>query len=447
MAPSRGAHRLACCLFVVGALTACAVAWAPAGERARLYLAVHALLSACMLSAWWSGGTRGAAGWALAVGVVARIVLVPVAPFTTHDVERYLWDGGVALAGLDPYRVAPVDVPPEHAARLGQLPDNAAYPTLYPPGALALFAGCAALGHALAPWAWKALVCVGSLVALGLIAAELRRRGLERHLAAVALSPLLVLEGGVGAHLDLLMAPFVVASLLFAQRGRPALAGALLASAVLLKLSPIVLLPLLAVRVQVRDLAAFGAGVALPVGGAYAMAVALGLHPLGSLFAFAAEWRFGSPLFVALEGAVGARAALTLAGVGSVTMVAHAAWRSAHSSDATGWACVALAAPLLWGPVAFPWYLATLVAVAGLRPSAMVTAWSLAAPLTYEVVDRFDVDGRWEPATWPLVAIAASWSLGVGWWLVQSREPAARPQRPAANSARTTSSAGFPRGV
>src|SRR5712692_3925501 len=223
----RRLHRILCTLFVAIARLAYFIAASPAGTRGLRYIGLHFALSALMVVVWaFSGRVAGPAErcWTLWAGMAARALLIAVPPFTTHDVIRYLWDGRAALSGIDPYRISPAAA----AALLGSWPipvDNAHYVTLYPPGAIGLFALCAILGPTLAPWAWKTLVVVTSLITLGFSAAVLRVTSLERHLPLVALSPVLILEAGIGAHLDTVVALFVVVAVFFVQRGRPVAVG------------------------------------------------------------------------------------------------------------------------------------------------------------------------------------------------------------------------------
>jgi hypothetical protein len=46
---------------------------------------------------------------ALVAAVVLRLVFLPVTPSLSTDFYRYLWDGRVQLAGVNPYRYAPAD--------------------------------------------------------------------------------------------------------------------------------------------------------------------------------------------------------------------------------------------------------------------------------------------------------------------------------------------------
>ena len=368
-------------------------------------LALHLTLTALMLGVWaLSSRTPHDSGrWILGAGLAARALLFFVPAFTTHDVRRYLWDGRVALAGLDPYRVAADSA---LAAALqpawAVAPEHAAYVTLYPPGAIALFAACAAFGPTLAFWAWKAVVTAAALGALGLAVRMLEERCASRHLALVALSPLLVLESGIGAHLDALSTFAVVAGLLFAGRRRPIATGAVLGLGGLIKFLPLVLLlPLAAKETRIFSVKMISTAVAVMAVG-YGGALAMGLQPVGSLAEFFLRWRFGSPGFSVLKSVVGSEHAVALSLlVALAAVVGLSLVRSAHASDVLG-------ASLLTSPILFPWYLTPLVPAIAIAPSAVWLVWTLAAPLTYEVLDVFDTRGDWSPRAWPL------WAIGIG---------------------------------
>lgn len=417
---SSRAWALGCGLFALGILGTALLAWAPEGLRGRGFLAMHGAMTAGMLLAWRGGdGSASQLRRVLLLGVAARLLLVPVPAYLTHDPERYLWDGFVATRGFDPYEHAPAS--PTLAALRSQWPpprDNTRVPTLYPPGALALFSAASLAGPTGGFWAWKALAALSGLLVCLLGARWLRRVGRAGNLPLLALSPIAVVESSLGAHVDVFAALTVVIAL--ALRARPPgvrgrapsalhAAGMSLGLGALFKLLPVLLLvPLVWTRGWVRI--AVGAGLALVVG--YGGAFAAGLVPFGSTAIFVERWRFGSPSFALLEGIFGGNTALVIAAV-LASGVLVLSLKVARRSLALG-AQVALAAPLLFAPVVFPWYVLPLIALIAWRPSATAIAWCSALPLTYEVLDVFDVSGRWTPAAWPLWAIAGAMVLGGG---------------------------------
>jgi alpha-1,6-mannosyltransferase len=432
----RRAHRTLCILFLAATALAYPVSSAAAPHRGAWYIALHALLTVLMLGAWRAAHLLDATGqadpadpadraprhltqrlgtvfrWTLMTGVLARLMLVGVAPFTSTDIERYLWDGRVLLAGEDPYRLSP-DAPAlrELHASWPTPAEHATYPTIYPPAAITLFAVAARTGPALALTSWKLIVAAASILTVWIVAVMLRDRERSEHLALIALSPLHILEGGVGGHIDIVATLPVAAALLLHGRRRPGLSGVALGAGALVKLLPAVaVLPLAyAVRGRATTRVLIGAGAVLGLG--YATAFAFGLRPVGSLFVFFERWRFGAPAFAALNAlsspALAASVLCALAVVGWAAAITLA--RAGRPIAGTQ---LAFALPLLASPVVFPWYLSVLTPGLALAPSATLLAWQTAHPLTYEVLDGYARTGVWHAATWPLWGIGAAWVIG-----------------------------------
>lgn len=404
-------HRVACGAFVALCALVHAVAALPAGSRVTGYLILHLLLTGAMLLAWWSAEPRRI-GWLIGCGVVARLALVAVPTFTSVDVARYLWDGKLALLGIDPYRTAPIA--PELALLRADWLSRGVHldlPTIYPPAAVGTFALAALGGDPATAWMlWKVFVTAASLGTLWLAVRLLAAAGAERHLALVALSPLLVLEAGVGAHVDAFATLAVAAALLCLVRGREARAGTVIGLGAAVKVLPgLAMVPLLARRGSGWR-AAIGCG--LVVVAVYAASLGLGLLPIGSLAVPFRAWSFGSPVWSALEAVLG-RAGASLTSVVGVALLLGASVVLARRGLWIRGVQVALAAPLLLSPVVYPWYLTPLVPAVALAPSAALVAWLSLAPLTYEVLVQAERQGVWEPAPWPLWAIAAGAAIAL----------------------------------
>lgn len=402
---------LACAGFLLICLGVYRIEAIAPAHTGSAYVTLHLLLTLAMLAAWrWGGASH--TQLILFTGIAARLLLLPAPMLSSNDAERYLWDGAVALAGFDPY-----SVPPENPAVAGLRaiwatpPEHAAYPTLYPPAALALFALSALAGPVWGIWLWKFIVSIAGIALLLLAKKLLHRRGLDHHLALVALSPLLVLEIGVGAHMDGVAALMIVAALLAYDRGRAGWAGGLLALGICLKLLPAALLFALVIAAGWRKavrmvMAASGTLIAI-----YAAALAIGWRPVGSLPVFFEKWRNGSPLFTLFEAYLPLQTMLIVIGllvflaIGLVLMLARK--RPVIAGQ------IAVAAPLLLSPVAFPWYLCALVPLTALAPGATLLIWLSASPLIYEVRDQFVSAGVWMPALWPLFVIGGGWIIGL----------------------------------
>jgi len=187
----------------------------------------------------------GALPAVLLFAVVLRISIVFAPPYLSDDIYRYVWDGRVQAAGVNPYRFVP-DSP-----ELESLQDDRIYPrinrsdyapTIYPPVAQAIFLAATRVSESIT---WMKTVMVGFeglavwmllrlLVALGLPA--------ERVLI-YAWNPLTVWEFAGSGHIDAAAIAFLVFALWARRRNLPALTGITLACATLIKFYPAVIFP------------------------------------------------------------------------------------------------------------------------------------------------------------------------------------------------------------
>ncbi len=145
-----------------------------------------------------------AAGIAAAVG--GRILLlVPAAPLS-DDLYRYLWDGRVANAGINPYAYAPSSAALDSLRGDRDFSDRVNHPdvrTIYPPVAQLFFRALDLLGAG--PRGVRAMAAGLDLAAALVLAGVLRRSGRSPSLALVhAACPLAILETSGGGHVDAL---------------------------------------------------------------------------------------------------------------------------------------------------------------------------------------------------------------------------------------------------
>jgi hypothetical protein len=228
--------------------------------------------------------TRRPAGPRVLLGVVLFAALCQLPgltqpPITSSDAYRYAWDGRVQLSGSSPYSHVPLDdslarlrdpilfpglspedrtgvtgpprVPEDPAALAARSADDPrtrinrpGVPTIYPPVAQAYFTAVALL----TPWSAGTfgLQLAAAAIAVGLtalLAVELRRRNRDPRWAVLwGWSPIVALEAGNAAHIDVLAAALLVAAVITASR-RPVITGFLLGAAAGVKLLPLLLLP------------------------------------------------------------------------------------------------------------------------------------------------------------------------------------------------------------
>ncbi|MGH3395973.1 MAG: glycosyltransferase 87 family protein [Streptosporangiaceae bacterium] len=233
-------------------------------------------------------------------GIAIQLAALAGPSLGSTDLYRYIWDGRVQAAGIDPYRYAPgarqlVSLREEYlwprdgqycvgyngpTSRLSQVaapppgrPPSALAPgctrinlpsvhTIYPPVAEAYFTAVDELSPANA--GSLPIQAAGALCAIAtsfLLVGGLRRLGRDPRLAVLwAWCPVVGLQAGNGAHIDVLAAFLTVAALLTLARPggrlRTASGGLLLGLAIATKITPILAGPAVLRRRPVTVIAA-----------------------------------------------------------------------------------------------------------------------------------------------------------------------------------------------
>jgi len=166
-------------------------------------------------------------------------------PLFSTDIYRYVWDGRLQGAGINPYLYIPVD------PQLAGLRDDNIYPninrreyahTIYPPVAQAFFFVVTRVTQSI-PGFKGALVLV-ELVTMGLVAATLRAIGQPpERVIAYAWHPLPIFEFAGAGHIDALMICCIALALFTRAKQKFGIAGFAIGAATLVKFFPVVLLP------------------------------------------------------------------------------------------------------------------------------------------------------------------------------------------------------------
>lgn len=249
--------------------------------------------------AWWVRDDRArvTTGQVVLITVAVQLTGLLVFPLTSDDIYRYVWDGRVQVAGIDPYRYAPLD-PAVAGLRdgglfpTGQRPmiNRPSVPTLYPPGAQAWFALVAATVPATGALTALRVGAALAVVATTLILARwsVPVRG---HSLIYGANPLIMIEAGNGGHLDALVGMAVAALGWCVVRRRHWVAGVCLGLAAAMKLVPLLLVPVLLRHGRWRTSLT---GVAMTVVGYVPHLLVVGTLVLGFLPGYWAEEGYGS---------------------------------------------------------------------------------------------------------------------------------------------------------
>jgi alpha-1,6-mannosyltransferase len=183
----------------------------------------------------------------LLVAAALRLPLIVSPPFLSTDIYRYVWDGRVQAAGINPYRYLPAD------PALASLRDDTVYPrinraeyapTIYPPAAEAVFAAVGfvwssvtAVKATMVGFEVLAVFCLLRLLAAAKLPAE--------RVLIYAWNPLPIWDFAGNGHVDGAAIGLVAAALLLRVRHRDGWAGVALGLAILVKFLPAVVAPVL----------------------------------------------------------------------------------------------------------------------------------------------------------------------------------------------------------
>ncbi|MEZ4337925.1 MAG: glycosyltransferase 87 family protein [Sandaracinaceae bacterium] len=344
-----------------------------------------------------------------------RLAAVCTPVSLSDDVHRYVWDGALGAAGLDPFAHRPRDVvgqaPGLGRARFERL-NSPDYYTVYPPVAQLAFAAAATTEPALdGTVSLRAIFALADLFGVLALFALLDRLGRAPGWALLyAWNPLVYWELASGGHTEALLVPLLLAAAVVAMDGRALGVGILLGLAAAAKITALAVVPLFVVYLATRR----GLGRALGAGGVAGAVLGLTFLPFASdtlvphlresLSLFSGRFSFNAPVYYALRD-----------GMGYVE-----GFRPSVDPDLMPWLAVAT---LLWlalmvflqdgsrarfvGGVAFtfvglmvfarvvhPWYLVPALAFGVAARSPSIVLASVLLPLSYL---RYHPFGREEP--------------------------------------------------
>lgn len=426
----RGRHSSLLALGGLGLLMLAFVAAAPWILRTFDYAV---LVPAIMLS---GGLTIAAAGlapsvperWGLilivAIAMALRLLVVGQDPFLSTDIYRYVWDGRVQAAGINPYKYIPAD------DALKSLRDAAIYPninradyavTAYPPVAQMFFLAVTRVSETLTAMRLAMVACEGIVIAV--LIDLLRRTGLPATaVVAWAWHPLAIWEIANNGHVDAVMVALLMLGvwlLIYSRRIAGAIAVAL---AALVKPYAVVVLPAFWRPWDWRAPAAAVATVAicyLPF--ADAGTGVLGFATSGYLSEEGFKDGGGYWLVAVVRATVGNLPGLTigymLLGLAVMAWLALRALSRAHDTpqDTLLHIGALLMAALFFLSPNYPWYVLAIVPFIALGGGAPAWAMTLAAILLYKPAMLPGHDLAWKTlANLPfVVAVGAQLLPGV----------------------------------
>jgi len=175
-----------------------------------------------------------------------RAQLVDQRPYLSTDTYRYIWDGRVQAAGINPYRYVP------SAPELAHLREEKIYPNInrgdyaptpYPPIAQAIYLGVY-LVHPLSINAFRIAMSLFDMLTMLSVMLVLARAGLNPARAIIfAWHPLLIWEGAHSGHVESAFIAMLALAFVARVYKKPVLVGVMIGLAAMVKFYPGLLLP------------------------------------------------------------------------------------------------------------------------------------------------------------------------------------------------------------
>ncbi len=342
-----------------------------------------------------ASGERAALWTVIVWALVFRLTLVSLTPTLSDDIYRYLWDGRVQLAGVNPYRYAPND------PALASLRDlhwsfinHQEIATIYPPLSQWIFRLAAGVSPTLLMQ--KIALLLWDVATLILLALVLPSWGRSPVLSLMyAWHPLVITEVAGSGHNDPLGIFWLMLGLWLWTRKRPHLAAAAWGIGTLGKIAPAMMgLWLLARRSRWRSL-----GWLLLTAGIGSLPFLRGLgHAAMGWDHYGRPWEFNSSLYAILTWLGSAPWLARTLCLGCWTAAALVIARRGNDPRVFAWMLAALA--VLCSPVVEPWYVLWLVPFLCLFHRTAWLCFTGTVILSYQVLMHQAVCGVWHLEPW-----------------------------------------------
>ena len=295
-------------------------------------------------------------------GLIFRLTLFPASVTTSHDVNRYIWEGKILSHGYNPFTTAPRDS--QLVKYRSNIYDDITYKnmeTIYPPMAQATFlsayflTGESTLGLKIIYFFFDLMIMFLLLKFLYLKEVNLN------NIILYAWMPVILLEYFVNVHIDLIGIFFMILFLYLIEKDKIYLASIPFALAFLSKLYPIVLFPLIIKRAGIKRSAYFFLIFLLITFCFYVPFIYKDFSVFTSLFTYLEKWEFNGSIYLLLKHNMltPEYSRLLCAGLFIITV----GLISTFYKDFTKAAYGIFIALIIFGTTLFPWYLGWIASI------------------------------------------------------------------------------------
>ncbi|HEY4651557.1 MAG TPA: glycosyltransferase 87 family protein [Pontibacter sp.] len=418
-------------LLAVSALAYVALGYATPREN---FMQLLLLFAACFAGYVYIINVRIPVWHGLAAAIVFRLLLLFATPHLSDDYFRFVWDGRLLAAGINPYLYLPGYFVKEGAATVPGITEalylqlnSPAYYSVYPPAAQAVFW----LSVKLSPdnlmgsvVVIRLVIVAAEMLSLLLLLRLIRKTGFpDGYVLLYALNPLVILELTGNLHFEALMILFILLGLYQLLYQRAFRAGGAFGLAIGVKLLPLLFLPLVWRRLGLKQFVYFMAAL-----GCTLVVISFPLinadvigHILSSLDLYFRRFEFNASVYYVLRWLglqlTGYNQIALLGPLLSVVTLVVVVWmaivnRLGSVKRLTGFMAAALTVYLLLATTVHPWYITTLVALTAVGLFRFAIPWSGLTIFSYAAY-------RKHPYTEDLTLITLEYTIVLLWLLAE----------------------------
>ncbi|MCB9231295.1 MAG: methyltransferase domain-containing protein [Bacteroidia bacterium] len=337
-----------------------------------------------------------------ALGIAIRFALIFALPALSDDFYRFVWDGRLMEAGLNPYSHLPSELiagnqvaglTPELFAQL----NSKEYFSVYPPFLQWIFwLGCKLSPHDLngAVMGMKAVTFLAEVGTILLLPRLARSFGLSRKSTLLyTLNPLVIIELSANLHFEVLMIFFLAASLFLLQKKILPLAAVAFSLAVGAKLIPLMFMPFLLKRLGWQKALLFGllVGLALTVQFAPYFDLTTLKNFFTSVNLYFQKFEFNASIYYLISKPLWFTGINLLLGrifpLLIAALILWQAWREKETiapwASWAVWMLFCLSLYYFLASTVHPWYITTFVFLAAVSRWRFPILWSFLIPFTY----------------------------------------------------------------
>ena len=193
-----------------------------------------------------------------------RIILWPSMPHLSDDIYRFIWDGKLLWAGVNPFSYLPIELKelafpfPGLDEKLYSLLNSPEYFTIYPPICQLIFAASSfpaieELGTSVI--IMRSFFLLSEITTLKVIFSLLKKLNKPKYLWLIyAFNPLIIVELTGNLHFEAFMICFLLCSLYFLYEHRIILSAIFMSLSIASKLLPLMFLPLMLTLLNTKKL-------------------------------------------------------------------------------------------------------------------------------------------------------------------------------------------------